>query len=720
MTTIDLATQQLIDQNRGAMRLREASALDGPNAWIDRPAIRLLLDAGNPTGEALERLRQLLAGESLAPASGRPDADGAPTHVPSNVGALLADIIMELQQLAGDGVSFSTSSPLDRANQFDIVCECYESDLALTAAGIAVHFLSHLVYRTEPKFDLNREFNRHVMWHIRYRETQQELLAAKQTAERLGIPVRITDKRQRLVEFGLSAYNERMLGSMTSKSIEISSRLARNKPLTKAILRENGIPVPLGSTIRTIDEANRFVDEFGFPVVVKPTDRRQGIAVTVDIRSKEELATAVESAIAASKSGVALVERMVEGNDFRILIINDQVIRVLERVPAHVVGDGQQTIAELIAIVNQDPLRQPGSPSGLFQIVIDADTHTALERQELTVDSVPEPGKVVRVKLAANYHHGATGISHKYDIHPDNVQLARSAARAIGLALCGLDFITPDISRSVWEVGGAVIEANSEPSYSAVVGDPDYQGEDIGSAIINMFYPPGQPYQPTIVTLPPGHGQHALAQVILKFMRRTGMTVGLATQSRTEFEGPDFNLRRPADRSEIDQVARNPYVTGAIFEIGQQDIERRGLPFLQSDVAILGSTESEPPAPAARQVDRVLAGLVSPGGAVIFRPEELDIAEPLMDADRRWMLASTDPDHAAVSRHLQSGGSVVTITGGSIVHRTSQREVPILPLSGVRADLAMGDVLKGVAAGLAMHVPNEEMSEALREGREDR
>ena len=76
-----------------------------------------------------------------------------------------------------------------------------------------------------------------------------------------------------------------------------------------------------------------------------------------------------------SRTGPVVVETFIPGKDYRILVVNNQVVAVAERVPAHVIGDGKHTVAELIEITNADPRRGVGHEKILTRITVDAQTH---------------------------------------------------------------------------------------------------------------------------------------------------------------------------------------------------------------------------------------------------------------------------------------------------------------------------------------------------------
>ena len=75
----------------------------------------------------------------------------------------------------------------------------------------------------------------------------------------------------------------------------------------------------------------------------------------------EDIASAFDHAQANNRgSRGVIVENFIEGLDHRMLVVNGELIAVSKRVPGHVLGDGKQTIEELVAEVNSDPRRGVG------------------------------------------------------------------------------------------------------------------------------------------------------------------------------------------------------------------------------------------------------------------------------------------------------------------------------------------------------------------------
>src|SRR6185503_4544832 len=138
-----------------------------------------------------------------------------------------------------------------------------------------------------------------------------------------------------------------------------------------------------------------------------------------------------------------VVERFLLGHDFRLLVINHKFIAAAERVPAHVVGDGEHTIAQLAEIENLDPRRGEGHEKVLTKITLDGPTERLLAMRGMTVDSIPERGQIVALKTTANLSTGGTSIDVTDRVHPANIELAERISQLVALDIAGIDVVAP-------------------------------------------------------------------------------------------------------------------------------------------------------------------------------------------------------------------------------------------------------------------------------------
>lgn len=244
------------------------------------------------------------------------------------------------------------------------------------------------------------------------------------------------------------------------------SQIIDDKAKIKVVFRDMNIPTPEGKCfgVWRVKSAIAYGKMLGFPLVVKPRSGSISHHVFVNIINEDELARAVRSAF--SYEPYIIVERFLPGmKTYRATVVDFSNIAVVERRPAHVVGDGVHTIQELIDIKNTDPRR--GKPkqkdTTLYRMVIDGTTERILERANLSLSSVPKKGSSVAIQEKVILDLGADLFEVTNNVHPDNRELFQKVASTFNVRLVGIDFLSADISLS-WKEGHAVvIELNSLP-----------------------------------------------------------------------------------------------------------------------------------------------------------------------------------------------------------------------------------------------------------------
>lgn len=279
-----------------------------------------------------------------------------------------------------------------------------------------------------------------------------------EAAHEAGIPWRHVQGN--IYQFGWGARGRWLDSSFTDATTHLGSRLARNKFKAAHVLRRAGIPVPDHVMVGDADAAVKAAESFGYPVVVKPPDLDQGRGVAAGLRNAEMVRRAF--AAAREHSPEILVERHFEGNDYRLQVFRGEVIWVSHRVPGGVIGDGGSTVAALLATLNAEPLRRP-EQRALQRVEMDGEARELLAEQGLSLDSVPEKDRFVRLRRASNVATGGRAVPVREGAHPDNLALGVRAAQALRLDLAGVDLLIPDIRRSWLETGAAICEVNAQP-----------------------------------------------------------------------------------------------------------------------------------------------------------------------------------------------------------------------------------------------------------------
>ena len=163
---------------------------------------------------------------------------------------------------------------------------------------------------------------------------------------------------------------------------------------------------------------------------------------------KEEQMIFIELIIIAVKNCKLIITILYkEGFDYRILVIDGKFVAAAFREPAFVVGNGENTIIELIEEVNKDPERGIGHEKNLTKIDIDYMTESLLEDQQLNLNSILSKGEKIYIKSTANISAGATATDVSDTVHPLNRLMAERISRIIGLNVMGID-----ISLTIWKI----------------------------------------------------------------------------------------------------------------------------------------------------------------------------------------------------------------------------------------------------------------------------
>jgi cyanophycin synthetase len=249
--------------------------------------------------------------------------------------------------------------------------------------------------------------------------------------------------------------------SLTELISDPAYTISANKFLTDYSLKKGGFPVPKFKLIREYEEAISFLNRHK-KVVVKPLSANQGKGITIGVKTEEELREAVNLALSKTTkhklqktySKCVLVEKAVPGDDHRILVIDYKHVFAIKKIPAYVIGNGKNTVKQLISQKNKEKKEHKK------KIIIDDVIEAVLFRQGLTLSDVPSKQEKVFVRRTANLSTGGETIDITRTLHPKTKEMAIQAAKYLKLRVSGFDFMCRDHR----EEGGFFIEVNPIPS----------------------------------------------------------------------------------------------------------------------------------------------------------------------------------------------------------------------------------------------------------------
>lgn len=387
-------------------------------------------------------------------------------------------------------------------------------------------------------------------------------------AQARNIPIMRVTPTSSLVQLGYGVYQKRIQASETSHTSALAVDMCQDKALTNQMLRAVGVPVPDGESVSSAEEAWVVAQAIGLPVVVKPEAGNQGKGVSVNLRTEAEIGTAF--AIARAYDRRVLVERYIEGDDYRLLIVNGELVAAARREPAHVFGDGIHTIAQLVTTVNLDPRRRPGHSGSLTQITLDAATALVLQQQGLTINSIPEPGQRVTLRTNCNLSTGGTATDVTDEVHPSNVRVAKLAAQIMGLDIAGIDVLCRDIRRPLHEQSGAIVEVNAAPGLRMHLHPAQGQSRDVGAPIVDMLYPNKAPSRIPIIAVTGTNGKTTVTRLISHMYETARWIVGMTCTEGTYIDRERIITGDCSGPRSAQAVLLHPRVEVAVLETARR------------------------------------------------------------------------------------------------------------------------------------------------------
>ncbi|MEJ8766705.1 acylphosphatase [Oceanobacillus sp. HCA-5259] len=274
--------------------------------------------------------------------------------------------------------------------------------------------------------------------------------------------------------------------SKGDKTTDLAYKICDNKYLTKEYLQKAGVPVAEGKSFSedvSNDEIIEYANKLGYPLVIKPISANGGKGVVSNIENQKELEDALSYVRHELDYSEVIVESFVQGNEFRFIVVDNEVVGVLNRVPAHIVGNGKSTIRELIREKNEERRKNPHLKSRMIKI--DRTVTDLLDELGYTLKSIPKEGEVVQLRLTSNLSTGGDSIELTDVISPELKKIAIEGTKAIpGLTVSGMDIMVDSDNKS-----GVIIEANTRPGLGGHLFPVEGTPKDIPKVIVDYYFP---------------------------------------------------------------------------------------------------------------------------------------------------------------------------------------------------------------------------------------
>ena len=491
------------------------------------------------------------------------------------------------------------------------------------------------------------------------------------------------------VQLGQGVHQQRIRATMTSRTSSLAVDVASDKELTGQLLAAAGLPVPGTEAVRHVDDAVALAERLGYPVVVKPLDGNHGRGVGLDLRDEAAVRAAYAIADRESRHGDVVVERYLTGNDYRVLVIGGRMIALAERVPAHVVGDGVHTVAQLVEETNADPRRGVGHEKVLTRITVDDAAVALLRKQGFGLDDVPPAGTVVKLTLTGNMSHGRH-LDRPHRRGAPRQRRDRRGGRAGRRARRGRHRLHharhhPARARDRRRHRrGQRRRRASACTPTPPSGEPQY----VAKPVLDLLFPPGSRSRIPIVAITGTNGKTTTSRMVAHIMKSMGRKVGMTS---TDGIVIDERLVLRADASgpkSARMVLQNPRVDFAVFEVARGGILREGLGYERNDVGVVLNVAADhlglggiSTVDELANVKQVVVEAVPRDGVAVLNADDARVARMRRACRGEVLLFSLEPGNQLVVDHTRRGGRAVvlehTSKGDVIVLREGRREMPL-------------------------------------------
>ncbi|WP_069659486.1 cyanophycin synthetase [Arcticibacter eurypsychrophilus] len=677
------------------MQIQSIQVLKGPNIWSvkRKKLIQMRLDLGemeyrpsDTISGFKERLQELIPSLKKHHCSeGHEGGFFERVHDGTWMGHIVEHIALEIQTLAGMFAGFGRTRSTSTTGIYNVVFTYVAEQAGIYAAQAAVRIAEALVVGEE--YDLKADIRQ----LERYRDADRfgpSTGAIIDEAVKRKIPFTRLNTAS-LVQLGQGKNQVRFRATMTDKTSSIAVDIAGNKEETKRLLKEHAIPVADGSTITTLEGLKKAIKEIGFPLVFKPLNGNHGRGATINVNSEEEATVAFE--LARKISPKVIVERFIRGSDFRVLVINYKVVAAALRKPAHVIGNGRDTIQQLIEEENKNPKRGNGHENVLTNILIDQDTNEMLRKADLTLDYVPAEGKTVNLKSTANISTGGTAVDMTDEIHALTVFTCQRIAKVIGLDICGIDIMAGDISRPLQQTNGVVLEVNAAPGFRMHLAPTEGKPRNVAAPFIDMLYPEGKSSRIPIIAITGTNGKTTTTRLIAHIIKNCGYKVGYTTSDGIYIQDMMHKKGDMTGPTSAAFVLQDPTVEFAVLETARGGILRSGIGFDFCDIAVITNIQEDhlgiSDIHTLKDLQRVKSVLVDTvwknGWAVLNadNPYCVNIGTDTTHCQVAYF--SMYADNPVIIAHCQNGGSAAILENGNIVLMKGSLKITLSSLQNV-------------------------------------
>ena len=713
------------------MKIVKIQVLRGPNIWSIRrkKLIQMRLDLEEvehlPTNK-IEGFRENL--EKLIPSlithrcsEGVEGGFFQRVEMGTWMGHVIEHIALEIQTLAGMDAGFGRTRETKTPGVYNVVFSYIEENSGIYAAEQSVEIAQALMegrdYPIQECIQILKEKRERERLGPSTGSIVEEAVARNIPWIRLG--------RNSLVQLGYGINQQRFQATITGKTSSIAVDIACNKELTKKMLDDAAIPVPTGDLVTDEEGLESVIRKIGYPIVLKPLDGNHGKGSSINVNDWEAAKIGLQHA--QNYGPKVIVERYITGYDFRVLVINHKMVAAARRVPAHIVGDGEKNIQQLIDKENLDPRRGYGHENVLTEISVDKDTNELLEKLNYTLENIPQKGEIVYLKSTANLSTGGTSIDVTDMIHPENITMCERISKIIGLDVCGVDIMAENLTQPLKESGGAILEVNAAPGFRMHLAPSEGLPRNVAAPVVDMLYPQGKAFRIPIIAVTGTNVKTTTTRLIAHIVKNNGYRVGFTTSDGIYIQNTMLTKGDTTGPLSAEFVLKDPTVEFAVLETARGGILRSGLGFSYCDIGVLTNIKEDHLGISdihnlkdLTKVKRVVLDAVKKDGWSVLNADDAYSMRLMPDIDAKVAIFSLDENNPHIKKFAKEGKITCVYEEGFVTIKKGDWKIRIAKANNIpitmegKAKFMISNVLAASLATYLYGFEIEDIANSLR------
>lgn len=637
------------------------------------------------------------------------------------MGHVIEHIALEIQSLAGMETGFGRTRETKTPGVYNVVFNYIEENAGIYAAEESVKIAQSLVDNIPYDIDACVQKLREIRENERLGPSTGSIV---DEAVSRNIPwIRLG--RNSLVQLGYGVNQQRFQATITGNTSSIAVDIACNKELTKKMLEEAAIPVANGGLVVDEEDLQNVIRKIGYPIVLKPLDGNHGRGQSINVNDWDLAVEGLKRAQTVSRK--VIVEKFITGYDFRVLVINNKLVAAARRVPAHVSGDGESNIQQLIDKENEDPRRGYGHENVLTEILVDKDTEDLLLKLGYNLSTVPQKGEIVYLKSTANLSTGGTSIDVTDMIHPENIVMMERISKIIGLDVCGVDIMAENLTQPLKESGGVILEVNAAPGFRMHLAPSEGLPRNVAAPVVDMLYPQGKPCRIPIIAVTGTNGKTTTTRLISHIVKNNGYRVGFTTSDGIYIQNTMLSQGDTTGPISAEFILKDPTVEFAVLETARGGILRSGLGFSYCDIGVLTNIKEDHLGlndihnlKDLTRVKRVVLDAVKKDGWCVINADDDYSMRLSTDLQAKVALFSLDENNPHIKKYAKEGKITCVFEDGFVTIKKGDWKIRVAKVYSIpitmegKAKFMIANVLAATLAAYLHGFEIEHIANSLR------